>query len=608
MHSSHSSRIPGRWLGTSLALFAVAMGLLAVLMTVREFDRDRRARSTWIPTKCLIQEAAIRTAISARSSEPRDFPTIRYVYQFRGTSYTSDTIDLRSIDGMHSTWDRDYVAFVRAHWKGQPTTCWVNPEKASQAVLAIDLPIEPYAILPGVGCLFVVVGTIVTITTLRRTIGEQKKANAGKANVGKPNAGRKRVLPVYKVDELSIQRTPMGVCCRFPRRHGRASTELAGAVIGAVILFTIGWGSVAIGRFLRQHETPPSLSSTIFVWTVSGFLGLFFPAVACLTLLHSFFAKFGHSEVVLRGGRIYGGERAGWLWLGRSLALGEPMDLVIYRNRARPQFPSVPRPIGLHSAMAKRYHDEGLAVLDVRTASARRLTLAQGYPAETLLSWAHQMRSSIDQAHGPQPIVSAIGLYVPPTDRPDPRTLRPAVTRIVQEETAELLRVVLPTESFSIRHVPWIAIFAVASLIWHGGIGWSNSMIEAVIVTVVVLAPGIAYLPYRFNPRQMIVEVRKSNGELAVTCISRAGEHRRTWSAQQRPCVMRSRAIWSNNRRVGTLARPMFLKVSAIGTPDYSLGGAGLTSQERIWCAALITNALRSSRESNAASARIARS
>ena len=231
------------------------------------------------------------------------------------------------------------------------------------------------------------------------------------------------------------------------------------------------------------------------------------------------------------------------------------------------------------------------------------MTLAQGYPTETLRAWAQQIGSVIDQAHGARPIVSSVGPYIPPTYRPDPKTLRPAVTRIIHEETAEILRVVLPMENFSIRHVPWIVVLGVASVIWHGGAGGSSL---AVIGIGVVLAAGVAGVVYRFYPRQMILEVRKSNGELAVMCSSRAGEHRRIWSAQQRPCVMQSRAIWSNSRRAGALVRPMFLKVSAIGTPDYSLGGAGLTSRERVWCAALITDALRKARESDAPSAETA--
>ena len=264
---------------------------------------------------------------------------------------------------MHSTWDRDYVTFVRAYRKGQTPTCWVNPEKPSQAVLAIDLPIASYAIMPGVGSLFVLVGTALLISpmiSLRRPKNEEP---------AKPNVGAKRVLPVYNLDELSIERTPTGVYCRFPRRRGRAPGKFGHSVIAAVVLLAIGFGIFAVGRYLRQHESPPSLSATVFVLTVSGVLGLLFAASGCLTLKHEFFATFGHSEVVLRGGRISGGERARWLWLGRSMPLRGPVELVVYRNCARPPFSSVARPVQLHGAFATKYHDEGLAILDVRTAS-----------------------------------------------------------------------------------------------------------------------------------------------------------------------------------------------------------------------------------------------
>jgi hypothetical protein len=605
MHASHTSGVAGRPLAALLGLFCAGIGLLAIATTVREYNADRRAHGTWVPTRCLIEDATVRAVLSARSQQPIDVPAIRYTYQFRGRAYTSDKIDLRSIDGMHGSWDRDDVAFVRSYQKGQTTNCWVNPEKPDQAVLAIDLPIASYAILPGVGCLFVIVGTALLISRL--TSSPISKWHLRKSEPKKPSVAVKRELPVYSPDDFSIDRTPLGVYFRFPRRRSQTWSKFTGVVFGGAILLAIGYGIITFGQFLGHHQTPPSFGSTIFLLTVFGSLGLLCAVGSFLMVMHGFLSTFSHSEVVLRGGRIYGGERVGWLWLGRSLALHEPMKLVIYRNGARPQSPSRSRPIQLHGVTAKRYHDEGLAILDIKAASEQRVTLAQGYPTETLLSWARQIGSAIDQAHGTQPIVSAIGLYISRSDRPDPRTLRPAVTRILHEETAELLRVVLPRENFSIRHVPWIVVLAVVSLIWHGGIGWSNSAIEAVIGVAVALAPVIAFLLYRIYPRQMTIEVRKSNGELAVTCVNRTGESRRTWPAQQRPCVMVSRTTSGGSRRGGQTTYPPFLKVSAVGVRDYSLGGAALTSQERVWCSTLITDALRTARDSNAKPAKIPR-
>ena len=61
MHTSHPSGIARRPVAAFLGLFCAAMGLFAIAMTVSEYNGDRRARSTWVTTRCLIQEATIRT-------------------------------------------------------------------------------------------------------------------------------------------------------------------------------------------------------------------------------------------------------------------------------------------------------------------------------------------------------------------------------------------------------------------------------------------------------------------------------------------------------------------------------------------------------------------
>jgi hypothetical protein len=69
MHMSHTSGVARRRNAAILGLFCVAMGLLAIAMTVRQYDADRRAKSAWLPTACLIQEARARTQIFGNSGQ-----------------------------------------------------------------------------------------------------------------------------------------------------------------------------------------------------------------------------------------------------------------------------------------------------------------------------------------------------------------------------------------------------------------------------------------------------------------------------------------------------------------------------------------------------------
>jgi hypothetical protein len=156
---------------TVMGVLFAGIPVLSWVMTAHLAASDRRAKATWIASDCVIQEMEHWQSDSGRpghvSDGATDVATIKYAYQFHGNSYTSDKVDLRSIDGMHTVDDRNYPMFIRGFRVGERTTCWVNPDEPSQAVLAIDSPPQSHEVDAVLGPLFVLIGIAVIFSAWR---------------------------------------------------------------------------------------------------------------------------------------------------------------------------------------------------------------------------------------------------------------------------------------------------------------------------------------------------------------------------------------------------------------------------------------------------------
>ena len=180
---------PGkRALTALLGLGFSGVPVLTWSMNLYKIVKDDRARATWVATDCVVADVKFWQStgngphgLSAMS--PITLASIRYDYTFRGEHYTSEDVDLRSIDGLHSGNERDYVMFIRGYVIGQHTGCWVDPDRPDHAVLTIDMPPGAYDWQWATGLFFVLVGLSLIVFArqrgrIERPLERSRKASA----------------------------------------------------------------------------------------------------------------------------------------------------------------------------------------------------------------------------------------------------------------------------------------------------------------------------------------------------------------------------------------------------------------------------------------------
>lgn len=111
--------------------FALASTFLLYSSRVATPRRIAEAGS-WIPTECRVLD--IGFVKPERTTEPeKSHLSILYDYEFDGTTYSSNQIDLvPGRSGADADWEQELFRRLK---KGSVTTCFVNPDDPADAVL-----------------------------------------------------------------------------------------------------------------------------------------------------------------------------------------------------------------------------------------------------------------------------------------------------------------------------------------------------------------------------------------------------------------------------------------------------------------------------------------
>jgi hypothetical protein len=297
-------------------------------------------------------------------------------------------MDLRFCWGLHGSDDRDYFEFASRYHAGQTAPCFYDPERPERAVLTLDIPASSYFWGYVLGIVFSLIGTGIFCFAWRG-LGQNPAGN-----VTAPPKPEPKPLPNIDVDELEIEPTHLGTQFRFPLRR-ISYRRILPAMLGGLVFVAIGVGIATAVLFSRQLGIRTSSSGTVGQVVGVAFVMLFacaFFLLGLLAIASCCCAAFGHSEIIIDGGRIRAREYIGPYWLGASESIEKLKTLVIL---APPKFwvvaGTTQSSFHIHTFAANLYINQGLAVIVARGAPPGGLILAQGYPPQVMRVWANRI-------------------------------------------------------------------------------------------------------------------------------------------------------------------------------------------------------------------------
>lgn len=156
------SSLGGRVWKIFMGLLLVVVGSVFVQYLWGSYERASRM-DPWVETPCEIQSLTVDDTQQNQRGMPKYILEVRYRYVFEGSEYVGDRIRRLPTEASDP---RKLGDKIEAYAAGTKTTCHVNPEDPSEAVLRKDTKGALYSI--WFPCLFVVGGLGMILSALFR--------------------------------------------------------------------------------------------------------------------------------------------------------------------------------------------------------------------------------------------------------------------------------------------------------------------------------------------------------------------------------------------------------------------------------------------------------
>ncbi|MFC4992023.1 DUF3592 domain-containing protein [Rubritalea tangerina] len=192
-NSSRDQKQLGGCGGVAFGLFWTAFSSIFVIVGLyASFSGVKQ--SQWPTAECALQEFSID---AKRNADPPFQPKVHFTYQWNGQEYSSSKVwaDKQGEDDY-----QDLTDLLEAHRNEELTTCFVNPDNPSEAVLLHEEESIWFGIAFALfGLFFVLIGVGILVTSLRGS-KSKKQALSSKKN---EEAGKAILIPFFGIFALA---------------------------------------------------------------------------------------------------------------------------------------------------------------------------------------------------------------------------------------------------------------------------------------------------------------------------------------------------------------------------------------------------------------------